>query len=101
MVATEDEAGRRLRTCRMPAKRALAGSKQGGSPSMKETDMNPNRVLIRYDQYAEQVEGPVRRIIGFVRAKNMLTLFDAADLEANPRSAKAGPVTDAIVESIV
>ncbi len=63
--------------------------------------MNPNKVLIRYDQYAEQVEGPVRRIIGFVRAKNMLTLFDAADLEANPRSAKAGPVTDAIVESIV
>jgi hypothetical protein len=63
--------------------------------------MNPSKVLIRFDQYAEQVEGPVRRIIGFVRAKNMLTLFDAADLEANPRSAKAGPVTDAIVESIV
>lgn len=63
--------------------------------------MNPSKVLIRYDQYAEQVEGPVRRIIGFVRAKNMLTLFDAADLEANPRSAKVGPVTDAIIESIV
>src|SRR5579859_6811546 len=62
--------------------------------------MNPDKVLIRYDQYAEQVEGPVRRIVGFVRAKNMLTLFDAADLEANPRSAKSGPVTDAIVESI-
>ena len=26
-------------------------------------------------------------ITGFVKAKNMLTLFDAADLEANPRSA--------------
>ncbi|HVT26085.1 MAG TPA: hypothetical protein VHD95_15775 [Rhizomicrobium sp.] len=63
--------------------------------------MNPDKVLVRYDQFAEQVEGPVRRIIGFVRAKNMLTLFDAADLEANPRSAKSGPVTDAIIDSIV
>ena len=67
----------------------------------KETDMNPNKVLIRYNQFDEQVEGPVKRVIGFVKAKNMLTLFDAADLEANPRSAKAGPVTDAIIESIV
>lgn len=62
--------------------------------------MNPDNVLIRYDQVSEQVEGPVRRIIGFVRARNMLTLFDAADLEANPRSAKAGPVTEAIIDSI-
>lgn len=65
--------------------------------------MNPDRILVRFDQgqVAEQVEGPVRRIVGFVKARNMLPLFDAADLEANPRSAKAGPVTDAIIESIV
>ncbi len=65
--------------------------------------MNPDRIIVRFDQgqVAEQVEGPVRRIIGFVRARNMLALFDAADLEANPRSAKAGPVTEAIIESIV
>ena len=65
--------------------------------------MNPDRILVRFDQgqVAEQVEGPVRRVVGFVKARNMLTLFDAADLEANPRSAKAGPVTDAIIESIV
>lgn len=65
--------------------------------------MNPDRILVRFDQgqVAEQVEGPVRRIVGFVKARNMLNLFDAADLEANPRSAKAGPVTDAIIESIV
>ena len=30
----------------------------------------------------------------------MLPLFDAADLEANPRSAKKGAVTEAIIESI-
>ena len=65
--------------------------------------MNPDHILVRFDQgqVAEQVEGPVRRIVGFVKARNMLALFDAADLEANPRSAKAGPVTDAIIESIV
>ena len=62
--------------------------------------MNPEKILIRYDQMSEQVEGPVRRIVGFVRAKNMLPLFDAADLEANPRSAKTGPVTEAIIDSI-
>jgi hypothetical protein len=65
--------------------------------------MNPDRIIVRFDhgQVAEQVEGPVRRIIGFVKARNMLSLFDAADLEANPRSAKAGPVTEAIMESIL
>lgn len=62
--------------------------------------MNPDKILVRYDQMSEQVEGPVKRIVGFVQAKNMLPLFDAADLEANPRSAKAGPVTEAIMESI-
>lgn len=62
--------------------------------------MNPEKILVRYDQMSEQVEGPVKRIVGFVKAKNMLPLFDAADLEANPRSAKAGPVTEAIIESI-
>lgn len=63
--------------------------------------MNPEKILVRYDQMAEQVEGPVKRIVGFVKARNMLPLFDAADLEANPRSAKAGAVTEAIIESIV
>ena len=62
--------------------------------------MNPTKVVIRFEQVAEQTEGAVKRIIGFVRAKNMLQLFDAADLEANPRSAKAGNVTADIIESI-
>jgi hypothetical protein len=66
----------------------------------KENRMHPSNITVRFEQVAEQVDGPVRRIVGFIRARNMLTLFDAADLEANPRSAKAGPVTDAIIESI-
>lgn len=62
--------------------------------------MNPTNIVVRYEQVAEQTEGPVKRIVGFVRAKNMLQLFDCADLEANPRSAKAGSVTSDIIESI-
>lgn len=62
--------------------------------------MNPSNIIIRFEQVSEQVEGPVRRVVGFVKAKNMLQLFDAADLEANPRSAKAGSVTADIIESI-
>src|SRR5271168_2283269 len=62
--------------------------------------MNPDKIIIKFEDVAEQVHGPVRRLVGFVRARNMLSLFDAADLDANPRSAKAGPVTHAIMESI-
>jgi hypothetical protein len=62
--------------------------------------MNPESIVIRFEQVAEQSEGPVKRIVGFVRARNMLQLFDAADLEANPRSAKAGTVTAEIIDSI-
>lgn len=71
------------------------------SPIDGETGMTPDKIVIRFEHHvAEQTEGPVRRIIGFVKAKNMLQLFDASDLEANPRSAKAGPVTADIIESI-
>lgn len=62
--------------------------------------MNPTNIIVRYQTVAEQAAGPVLRIIGFVKAKEMLQLFDAADLEANPRSAKTGSVTDDIQESI-
>jgi hypothetical protein len=62
--------------------------------------MNPNELIIRYEQVGEQAEGAVKRLVGFVRAKHMLQLFDAADLDANPRSAKAGAVTADIIESI-
>ncbi len=62
--------------------------------------MTPDSVIIRFDTVAEQVANPVLRIIGFARARDLLHLFDAADLEANPRSAKAGNVTEDIMESI-
>ena len=62
--------------------------------------MNPDKIVIRFEQVAEQTEGCVRRVVGFIRAKNMLRLFDAADLEANPREPKAGVVTADIIDSI-
>jgi hypothetical protein len=62
--------------------------------------MNPDSTIIRFNTVTEQSAGPVMRIIGFARARELLQLFDASDLEANPRSAKSGPVTDDILESI-
>lgn len=62
--------------------------------------MNPNTVIIRFETVAEQSAGPVQRIVGFARARELFSLIDCADLEANPRSAKAGPVTESILESI-
>jgi len=62
--------------------------------------MNPQSVVVRFDTVAEQVSGPVMRIIGFARARDLVQLLDSADLEANPRSAKAGNVTEDILESI-
>ncbi len=62
--------------------------------------MNPTSVIVRFDTVAEQSAGPVKRIVGFAKARDLLQLVDSADLEANPRSAKAGPVTEDILESI-
>jgi hypothetical protein len=62
--------------------------------------MNPNELIIRFETVDRQTEGPVTRLVGFVRARNLLPLLDAADLEANPRTAKIGPITTDIIESI-
>lgn len=62
--------------------------------------MNSSKIIIKYESVAEQTHGSVKRLVGFVQAKSLLTLFDSVDLDANPRSAKWGPVTEAIVESI-
>jgi hypothetical protein len=62
--------------------------------------MNPNKVIIKFEQVSDQSNETIRRIIGFVKAKYIIDLIDAADLNANPRSSKVGNVTDAIIESI-
>lgn len=60
--------------------------------------MNPSNIIIRFETVAEQVSEPVLRIVGFVRARELCQLLDASDLEANPRSAKAGKVTEDILD---
>jgi hypothetical protein len=63
--------------------------------------VDTKKIILKFEIVAEQPHGSVKRLIGFVQAKSLLGLFDAVDLEANPRSAKWGPVTEAIVESII
>lgn len=58
--------------------------------------MNPNELIIRFETVDRQTEGPVTRLVGFVRARNLLPLMDAATLEANPRTAKVGQITSDI-----
>ncbi len=61
---------------------------------------SPYKTIIRFDQAADQTDGSIKRIVGFVQARNMLSLFDDATLDANPRSAKANSVTADIIASI-
>jgi hypothetical protein len=61
---------------------------------------NPYKTVIRFDQAAEQSDGAIKRVVGFVRARSMLSLFDDATLDANPRSAKANSVVADIIGSL-
>lgn len=62
--------------------------------------MKISNPIIKFKYVDEQVNGSVRRIIGLVPSKHLIGIFDAIDLEANPRSAKSGAVTEDIIESI-
>lgn len=42
----------------------------------------------------------IKRYTGFVRGRDLYPLFDHASLEANPRAAKVGNVTDDILDSL-
>lgn len=64
---------------------------------------NPEKIdktIIKFEQMCDQHNGNIRRLIGFVKAKYLIGLIGITNLTANPRSAKAGKVTDAIIESI-
>ena len=61
---------------------------------------SPYNTIIRFDQAAEQSDGPIKRIIGFVQARHLISLYDNTTLDANPRSAKINTVTADIIESV-
>ena len=62
--------------------------------------MNPDKVLIKFEEVADQSSGYIRRLVGFAKARYLVDLIDAADLNANQRSAKVGSITDDIIDSI-
>jgi hypothetical protein len=49
---------------------------------------------------AENSIAGIKRYTGFVRGRDLYPLFDHVSLEANPRAAKTGAVTDAIIGSL-
>jgi hypothetical protein len=57
-------------------------------------------LIIKVDQRAEQVSGPVRKILGLLQAKAFNQLVDVTDLSANPRLARKGSVTQEIETSL-
>jgi len=62
--------------------------------------MSTKKIIIKFDQVADQPCEAIRRLVGFVQAKYLIDLIDVADLNANPRSAKVGSVTEDIIDSI-
>lgn len=65
-----------------------------------QTNKTSYSTIIRFQQSAEQADGPIRRVLGFVEARHLLDLFDDATLDANPRSAKTNTVTRDIIDSV-
>ena len=57
-------------------------------------------IIIKFDYSNEQTVGKITKIVGLVEAKFIIPIIDGLNLEANPRSAKTGSVTDAIQDSI-
>lgn len=57
-------------------------------------------VIVKFDFATEQTVGQITKIVGFVKAKYLISVIDLLDLKANPRSSKTGPVTGAIQDSI-
>lgn len=78
--------------------------------------VNSSKLIIRFALVAEQPSSRdeerlssvsnensiagIKRYTGFVRGRDLYALFDHVSLEANPRAAKVGSVTNAIVESL-
>lgn len=61
---------------------------------------DPKIVTIKFEELKAQTVGGITRISGFVRARHFIAIIDYLDLEANPRAARVGRVTNAIIESI-
>ena len=56
--------------------------------------------IVRFEQMAQQTVGDTTKIIGLVKTKDIASIIDSLDLEANPRSSKTNAVTDGIQNSL-
>ncbi len=70
---------------------------------------NKNNIVIRFANVATQPsdkatefenDTPIKRLIGFVQAKNLFPLFDNAGLAANPRSSRRNSVVEDILSTL-
>lgn len=62
-----------------------------------------NVITIHFENnnVSEQIQGEIRRIVGFVPAKSLVKIFNAENnLTPNPRVAKRGSITRSIIETI-
>lgn len=62
--------------------------------------MHNQRVIVRFDECCARDKYGLRRIEGTATVDSIIRLIDIADLQANPREAKVGDVTDEIQESL-
>ena len=71
--------------------------------------MQTNSLIIRFTDVATQPShkndsqsdgDSIKRLIGFVKCKNIFPLFDVLDLESNPRSSKRNNVVTDILETL-
>lgn len=64
------------------------------------SDYDQEGIVLRFERSVRQQVGEITKIVGFVKAKNLIRMIDHLDLQANPRDSKTGAVTDAIQASI-
>jgi hypothetical protein len=62
--------------------------------------MKNQKVIVRFDEVCTRDKYELRRIEGTATVGSMIRLIDIADLQANPREAKVGDVTEEIEESL-
>lgn len=62
--------------------------------------MQDVQVILKFDEVSERDRYKLRRIEGTITADSLIRLITIADLEANPREAKVGSVTEDILESL-
>lgn len=56
--------------------------------------------IVRFEQMAQQTVGDTTKIVGLVKIRDIASIIDDLDLEANPRSSKTNAVTDGIQNSL-